>query len=392
MGQRRKERGGGSKPSSKVGSPTEVAAASATGTGTSDAPTVTSPTAVAASSSATPTVAYVPGSAPLAMWDFEHCDPNKCTGKKLARLGVLKILKVRQPFRGVVLTPTARHFVSPADAHVMRGEGAAVVDCSWKELSKVPWAKMKMGAPRLLPFLVAANPVNYGRPQKLSCAEALAAALEICGLRDDARAVMDNFGWGPQFFRVNEELFDLYRAAGDSVGIIEAQAQYMERARQESDARAADKAAAEVADVAEDGEDLLAMKGPLNAKMDRRAHSWQDLVTFDAHGSAIFDADEEESEESDESDEDEGEGEEEEGSDVEASGSSCCSDEEGESAEESEESEEDDASRRRLKKWEMPTNVAADAATAQKRQQFRDERARKTEKRNVRNDVRKGKW
>ncbi len=55
--------------------------------------------------------------------------------------------------------------------------------------------RIKGRAPRLLPWMLAANPVNYGKPCKLSCAEAFAGALYICGRKDDARAVLSRFKW-----------------------------------------------------------------------------------------------------------------------------------------------------------------------------------------------------
>lgn len=36
--------------------------------------------------------------------DFDHCDPRRCSGKKLSRLGLIKELKVGSRFRGIVVS------------------------------------------------------------------------------------------------------------------------------------------------------------------------------------------------------------------------------------------------------------------------------------------------
>lgn len=55
----------------------------------------------------------------LRMWDFAQCDPKRCTGARLARRGVFQPMPLKQPFRGIVLSPNGTVSVSPADRHIL---------------------------------------------------------------------------------------------------------------------------------------------------------------------------------------------------------------------------------------------------------------------------------
>ncbi|KZT13229.1 DUF367-domain-containing protein [Laetiporus sulphureus 93-53] len=153
---------------------------------------------------------------PVAMWDFDQCDPRRCSGKRLARLGLIKELRIGQRFRGIVVSPKGRQIVSPADRELVLQSGIAVVECSWARLEDVPFGKIASPHERLLPYLVAANPVNYGKPWRLNCVEAIAAAFYITGLDDYANHLMSKFGWGSAFWDINKSFFEQYRTCSSA--------------------------------------------------------------------------------------------------------------------------------------------------------------------------------
>ncbi|PWN47641.1 DUF367-domain-containing protein [Violaceomyces palustris] len=170
---------------------------------------------------------------PVAMWDFNHCDPKRCSGKKLSRLGLIRELRVGQKFRGIVLTPNATQTLSPADAPILWEHGVAVVECSWARLDEIPFGKLKSPHERLLPHLIASNPVNYGKPMKLNCVEALAAAFYICDRPKEGSLLLSKFGWGLHFPVLNDIWFQAYSKCRDSKEVIEVAERMIEQGKRE---------------------------------------------------------------------------------------------------------------------------------------------------------------
>lgn len=164
----------------------------------------------------------------LSMWDFNHCDPKRCSGRKLARLKKLKVLKPYKRVGGLILSPLADTAVSRADIELVREKGVCLVDCSWARLDEINFRRLHNTHERMLPYLVAANPVNYGKPCKLSCAEALAATLFICGEETTAHDLLQQFKWGPTFYDLNEELLTLYTGCENSAEVVAAQNSYLQ--------------------------------------------------------------------------------------------------------------------------------------------------------------------
>lgn len=159
-----------------------------------------------------------------------QCDPKKCTSRKLERLGDLKFVPRASslPAGTVLLNPESDRALSRADAPRAERHGLSVLDLSWKVTEKVGgFPSVPQAAARALPYLLAANPVNYGKPFVLSSAEALAAGLIILGEEDHAARLLTKFAWGQQFLRLNHEPLDAYKAAEDSTAVVAAQSEFI---------------------------------------------------------------------------------------------------------------------------------------------------------------------
>ena len=146
-----------------------------------------------------------------------ECDPKKCSSLKLSRFSMLRVEKSIIPRMGgmIMLDPYATFFISKADNRRLLSRGLLVLDCSWAKAQRAFGRLRGRTKPRRLPFLVPANPVNYGKPEKLSSVEALAGALAITGFKDEGLALLEKFKWGPTFYVINEERLEAYASADD---------------------------------------------------------------------------------------------------------------------------------------------------------------------------------
>jgi pre-rRNA-processing protein TSR3 len=163
----------------------------------------------------------------LYIYHASQCNPKKCTGKKLARFGFASLFEKVQkiPSKSILLDPMAEQALSPKDS---TEKGITVLDCSWEEVERVFPQLLRMNLKhRALPYLVAANPVNFGRPFKLTSVEAFAAALYILGYKEQAENILAKFGWGHTFLDLNREPLDDYSMAKDSSEVVKIQEEYM---------------------------------------------------------------------------------------------------------------------------------------------------------------------
>ncbi|WP_256296091.1 DUF367 family protein [Haloarchaeobius salinus] len=149
-------------------------------------------------------------------------DPDKCTARKLAKFDLAELHRSNRatPY-GLVLDPHAEQALSPADDP----DALVALDCSW-ESADVDAFDLR-GEHRALPFLVAANPVNFGKPFALTTVEALAAALCILGERDHAERILAKFTWGETFLELNDEPLRRYADCADSTEVVAVQDDYL---------------------------------------------------------------------------------------------------------------------------------------------------------------------
>lgn len=168
-------------------------------------------------------------SIPIFIYHVPEDNPKRNTARRLARfrLATLETKIKKVPRSGILLSPLSPQALSRADGVVARAGFLVALDCSWaeaeKDFERPPWGLMG----RALPFLVAANPVNYGKPFRLSTAEALSAALFILGEEEQARQLMSKFKWGEGFLKLNAEPLREYASASNSREVIEKQALFV---------------------------------------------------------------------------------------------------------------------------------------------------------------------
>jgi len=149
-------------------------------------------------------------------------DPKKCTAAKMVRFDIASPIKSVSG-NTLLLDPFADRVMLKSDKK--RISSITAIDCSWNKADGALFARTNC-IRRCLPLLLAGNPVNYAKPNKLTTAEAVAAALYILGEASDARRIMDKFKWGHTFLTLNQNMLDDYSSASSEDQISDILSKY----------------------------------------------------------------------------------------------------------------------------------------------------------------------
>jgi pre-rRNA-processing protein TSR3 len=165
----------------------------------------------------------------LVVFHANEDDPKKCSARKLHRFGYASLVKTirRLPYHAVLLDPFAEKCFSREDLDSASAHGIVALDCSWKTAEQTFQRAESTMYPRALPFLLAANPVNYGKPFQLSTVEAFAAALNILGEVSQAKKILGIYTWGLHFLELNKEPLEDYRQARTSAEVVQLMNRYI---------------------------------------------------------------------------------------------------------------------------------------------------------------------
>ena len=137
---------------------------------------------------------------------FYQDDPKKCTAAKMIKFGLAQNVK-KIGNRGLVLDPFSDQTLLPGDRSLINS--IVGIDCSWN-LADRAFSKKFNGIKRKLPPLLAGNPVNYAKLNKLTTVEALSASLFILGFSSQSLELLDKFKWGHTFYDLNQNLLNEY--------------------------------------------------------------------------------------------------------------------------------------------------------------------------------------
>lgn len=151
-------------------------------------------------------------------------DPRKSTMKKLERFDLAKKVPLEKGARSLCLTPYSEQYILPSNRALIEKVGLFTLDGSWNRIESI--REVKLRNPRKLPLLVPVNPVNFGKPGKLSSVEAFAGALYITGFEGTAREILSKFNWGENFLVVNREPLIAYTQCGSQEEVQETESDF----------------------------------------------------------------------------------------------------------------------------------------------------------------------